>query len=72
MQLGFDLRFQVANPNKIPLPLAEILTALSIFPGATTRTWAPSACACASRAMPIASAAPISAAARMPRETSRV
>jgi hypothetical protein len=37
MQLGFDLRFQVANPNKIPLPLAEILTALSIFPGATNQ-----------------------------------
>jgi hypothetical protein len=37
MQLGFDLRFQVANPNQIPLPLAEILTALSIFPGATNQ-----------------------------------
>lgn len=35
MTLGFDLRFQVANPNKIPLPLSEILTAITLFPGAT-------------------------------------
>jgi hypothetical protein len=34
MTLGFDLRFAVANPNKIPLPLSEILTAVSLFPGA--------------------------------------
>ncbi|HEY0712473.1 MAG TPA: hypothetical protein VGF45_07355 [Polyangia bacterium] len=33
MQVGFDLRFDVANPNKIPLPLSEILTALTVFPG---------------------------------------
>jgi hypothetical protein len=34
MTLGFDLRFQVANPNKVPLPLSEILTAITLFPGA--------------------------------------
>jgi hypothetical protein len=34
MMLGFDLRFAVANPNQIPLPLSEILTAVSLFPGA--------------------------------------
>jgi hypothetical protein len=34
MALGFDLHFQVANPNKIPLPLSEILTAITLFPGA--------------------------------------
>lgn len=34
MMLGFDIRFQVANPNKIPLPLSEILTAITLFPGA--------------------------------------
>ena len=34
MQLGFDLRFSVANPNQIPLPLSEILTAITLFPGA--------------------------------------
>lgn len=33
MQVGFDLRFDVANPNQIPLPLSEILTALTVFPG---------------------------------------
>lgn len=35
MQVGFDLRFDVANPNKLPLPLAEILTAVAVFPGMT-------------------------------------
>jgi hypothetical protein len=35
MQVGFDLRFDVANPNQIPLPLSEILTALTVFPGQT-------------------------------------
>jgi hypothetical protein len=34
MTLGFDLHFQVANPNQIPLPLAELLTAVTLFPGA--------------------------------------
>lgn len=33
MMLGFDLRFAVANPNRIPLPLSELLTAISLFPG---------------------------------------
>jgi hypothetical protein len=37
MQFGFDLRFQVKNPNQVPLPLAEILTALAVFPGASTQ-----------------------------------
>lgn len=37
MQLGFDLHFKVANPNRVALPLAEILTALSIFPGASNQ-----------------------------------
>jgi hypothetical protein len=35
MMLGFDLRFQVANPNHVPLPLSEILTAITLFPGAS-------------------------------------
>jgi hypothetical protein len=34
MTLGFDLRFAVANPNNVPLPLSELLTAVSLFPGA--------------------------------------
>ena len=33
MALGFDLQFTVANPNQIPLPLSEILTAITLFPG---------------------------------------
>jgi hypothetical protein len=37
LTLGFDLRFQVANPNQVPLPLSEILTAISLFPGATAQ-----------------------------------
>ena len=37
MQVGFDLRFQVANPNQLPLPLAEILTALAVFPGTSNQ-----------------------------------
>jgi len=35
MTLGFDLQFAVANPNNVPLPLSEILTAVSLFPGAS-------------------------------------
>lgn len=32
MLLGFDVHFGVANPNQIPLPLSEILTAVTVFP----------------------------------------
>jgi hypothetical protein len=35
MMVGFDLRFEVANPNQIPLPLSEILSAITVFPGQT-------------------------------------
>jgi hypothetical protein len=34
LSLGFDLHFQVANPNQVPLPLSEVLTAITLFPGA--------------------------------------
>lgn len=37
LAIGFDLNFQVANPNQIPLPLSEILTAITLFPGATAQ-----------------------------------
>jgi len=37
MALGFDLRFTVDNPNQIPLPLSEILTAITVFPEATAQ-----------------------------------
>ena len=32
MEIGFDLIFRVANPNQIPLPLSEVLSALTVFP----------------------------------------
>jgi hypothetical protein len=32
MELGFDLTFRVANPNRLPIPLSEVLTALTVFP----------------------------------------
>jgi hypothetical protein len=32
LQFGFDVRFSVANPNHVPLPLSEILTAVKLFP----------------------------------------
>jgi hypothetical protein len=31
---SFDLRFKVANPNRIPLPVASVLAAVTVFPGA--------------------------------------
>jgi hypothetical protein len=31
---AFDLRFKVANPNRIPLPVASVLAAVTVFPGA--------------------------------------
>jgi hypothetical protein len=32
MLVGFDLTFDVANPNHLPLPLSEILTGITVFP----------------------------------------
>jgi hypothetical protein len=32
LTLGFDMRFTVQNPNQVPLPLSEILTAITVFP----------------------------------------
>ena len=32
MAIGFDLSFRVGNPNRLPLPLSEVLTALTVFP----------------------------------------
>ncbi len=31
-QVAFDLRFKVKNPNRVPLPLAALSTAVSVFP----------------------------------------
>lgn len=38
MQVAFDLRFRVSNPNKIPVPLADILAAVTVFPAAGNRS----------------------------------
>jgi len=38
MEVGFDLRFEVANPNEIPLPLSEILSAITVFPGKSNQS----------------------------------
>jgi len=32
LAFAFDLRFSVANPNKLPLPVASLLTAIRVFP----------------------------------------
>jgi len=36
MTFAFDLRFRVSNPNNVPVPLASILTAATVFPNATS------------------------------------
>ena len=35
LTFAFDLRFRISNPNKVPVPLASILTAATVFPAAT-------------------------------------
>jgi hypothetical protein len=35
MRVSFDLKFRVHNPNNVPVPLAEILTAATVFPRET-------------------------------------
>jgi hypothetical protein len=37
MAVAFDLRFKVSNPNHIPIPLADVLAAVTVFPGAGNR-----------------------------------
>jgi hypothetical protein len=38
LTFAFDLRFRISNPNKVPVPLASILTAATVFPAATSQT----------------------------------
>lgn len=33
MAVAFDARFKIQNPNEIPLPLASMLAAVTVFPG---------------------------------------
>ncbi|HET6149986.1 MAG TPA: hypothetical protein VFH68_20770 [Polyangia bacterium] len=37
MSVAFDLRFHISNPNQIPIPLASVLTAATVFPAATNQ-----------------------------------
>jgi hypothetical protein len=37
MSVSFDLLFRVANPNKIPIPLASVLTGATLYPGVTNQ-----------------------------------
>jgi hypothetical protein len=34
MAIAFDARLKIQNPNEIPLPLASLLAAVTVFPGA--------------------------------------
>jgi hypothetical protein len=35
MAVSFDLKFHIANPNQVPLPLASVLAAATVFPATT-------------------------------------
>lgn len=37
MEVAFDLSFKVKNPNNIPLPLGDVLTAVTAFPAAANQ-----------------------------------
>jgi hypothetical protein len=36
--VAFAVRFKVSNPNQIPIPLASVLTAATVFPAATNQS----------------------------------
>lgn len=38
MRVSFDLRFKVKNPNKFPIPVAELLAAAMVFPDKTNQS----------------------------------
>jgi len=38
MAVAFDLHFRVANPNHVPIPLASVLTAVTVFPAKTNQS----------------------------------
>jgi hypothetical protein len=37
MNVAFDLHFKISNPNKIPVPLAQVLAAVTVFPDGGNR-----------------------------------
>jgi hypothetical protein len=38
MAIAFDARMKIQNPNEIPLPLASMLAAVTVYPGAANQT----------------------------------
>jgi hypothetical protein len=38
MAIAFDVRMKIQNPNEIPLPLASMLAAVTVYPGAGNQT----------------------------------
>lgn len=37
MEVAFDLRFLIDNPNNVPIPLASVLAAVTVFPAASNQ-----------------------------------
>jgi hypothetical protein len=37
MTVAFDLKFKISNPNQVPVPLADVLAAVTVFPAATNQ-----------------------------------
>ena len=37
MEVAFDLRFRIDNPNNVPIPLSSVLAAVTVFPAATNQ-----------------------------------
>jgi hypothetical protein len=37
MEVAFDLRFQIDNPNNVPIPLSSVLAAVTVFPAASNQ-----------------------------------
>lgn len=37
MEVGFDLAFQIDNPNNVPIPLSSVLAAVTVFPANTNQ-----------------------------------
>ena len=38
LAIAFDTRMRISNPNEIPLPLATLLAAITVYPGAANQT----------------------------------
>src|SRR5450432_887876 len=38
MKVAFDLRFKIRNPNRIPVPISDVLAAVTVFPTGSNRS----------------------------------